>query len=1080
MIRPKETKSKVMNTRTSVCLTLLGLMLLAFSCAPVSVGGDSSTAPGAVTNLAIDEERTESTSFIVQWDAPEDTGTKSDGTALTSGEVGYRIYYLAGTTNEDIPSAESLRQNSAVETEEVTRGDTSKMIENLMPDTRYFVTVISYNSFATEELETASEEVQEESTRKAFALPGTPPGPATNLTIDTIESTSFAIQWTAPSYTGTRSDRTSLTLDEVSYRIYYLEGTEGQEEPSALLIKQNPAVEVKEVMEEDTSTTTSTTISTTIENLTPNTLYFVTVVSYNSFEQLEAAPSNVIKETTNRTGISTENFVGSLRYGTGTETTTTHEFVEGIGGTISPSSLPTLQTGASGVSISYSFASSSGTVFSPDLVGIANDSGVITIDQATNTGTATYIVKAEASGYNTQEVTLTITIIEDEGGIRVSTYYSGGTTYNLPVELGQAIADDGAFALVDTDAILTISNLMDGDFTIHFGSMEGSYTDGTSDLITVDDSTITIPKSDLAANSFSFTDGAVIGISGLDITGTQHVATYYSSNIYGHHDLQAMRRNLMKDYVLKNDIVFPSVDADASNFEAIGTIDVIGMIDVMDMTGESFTGSLNGANELDSDYSISGIQIVSSDNYQGLFRVMEASEADTTIANNLVLRDFKIKGNAVVGSLAGWIKKGTVDNVHVVERSADAGKIEAGGSVVIGGASSGYGGGLLGRAGAGILGVGVLVKIQNTSSAVAVSGTGTDSSRIGGLVGGIDSDVMLTESNATGSVTGSSTAVGGLVGFVNGGTVSGYATTGIVKGSGDNAGGLVGYNSGMVSGYATGSVTGDANNVGGLVGSNDGTVTEGSYATGDVTGMASYIGGFVGFNGSAGMVSGYATGDVTGMNSVGGFVGWNLGGRVSGYATGAVTGDANNVGGLVGLVNGGTVIGYATGGSVTGSGDVGGLVGFVNGGTVTGYARGDVIGTQKVGGLVGSNSGDSTVSGYTRSVVRRSSGSNLSFGKTIGSNGLVNGVEIVTTIYSSNSESQIYDGITEMTDFMGIRAGGADGMGVTIVETSTSNNTFAGLIFNDFQGQWTWVPDGKWPAINIGEVKPAADQPIDL
>lgn len=61
----------------------------------------------------------------------------------------------------------------------------------------------------------------------------------------------------------------------------------------------------------------------------------------------------------------------------------------------------------------------------------------------------------------------------------------------------------------------------------------------------------------------------------------------------------------------------------------------------------------------------------------------------------------------------------------------------------------------------------------------------------------------------------------------------------------NDVGGLVGDNDGTVSeSYATGTVTGDGNNVGGLVGLNQGTLEQ-SYATGTVTGDDD-IGGLVG------------------------------------------------------------------------------------------------------------------------------------------------------------------------------------------------------------------------------------------
>jgi hypothetical protein len=108
-----------------------------------------------------------------------------------------------------------------------------------------------------------------------------------------------------------------------------------------------------------------------------------------------------------------------------------------------------------------------------------------------------------------------------------------------------------------------------------------------------------------------------------------------------------------------------------------------------------------------------------------------------------------------------------------------------------------------------------------------------------------------------------------------------------------NFGGLIGLNTGgtVSESYATGSVSGDGS-VGGFVGSNagDGTITE-SYATGDVEGN-SLVGGFVGMNGEAGTIKrSYSMGDVKGTQA-GGFVSWNFESSTikHSYAAGEVTG----------------------------------------------------------------------------------------------------------------------------------------------------------------------------------------------
>jgi PGF-pre-PGF domain-containing protein len=114
----------------------------------------------------------------------------------------------------------------------------------------------------------------------------------------------------------------------------------------------------------------------------------------------------------------------------------------------------------------------------------------------------------------------------------------------------------------------------------------------------------------------------------------------------------------------------------------------------------------------------------------------------------------------------------------------------------------------------------------------------------------------------------------------------------------NQVGGLVGYNLGTVSNsYATGSVTGSTMAAGGRARVNLGGSVTDSYATVDVTGDQ-YVGGLVGANTDA-VTTSYAIGSVTGDQYVGGLVGYNEGTVDASYAIGTVTG-TTNVGGFVG------------------------------------------------------------------------------------------------------------------------------------------------------------------------------------
>ncbi len=231
---------------------------------------------------------------------------------------------------------------------------------------------------------------------------------------------------------------------------------------------------------------------------------------------------------------------------------------------------------------------------------------------------------------------------------------------------------------------------------------------------------------------------------------------------------------------------------------------------------------------------------------------------------------------------------------------------------------------------------------------------------VGGLVG-YARESTISNSYATGAVTGND-KVGGLVGYAyTSATISNSYATGDVSGSVDYIGGLVGYSreSTISNSYATGAVSGRYK-VGGLVGSAYTSATiSNSYATGDVSGYG-YTGGLVGYASISATISySYATGAVSGITSIGGLVGYaySFSSISNSYATGAVSGSDDYIGGLVGnLTNSSTISNsYATGDVSGGDEAIGGLVGFSRESTISNsYATGDVSGgDEAIGGLVG-------------------------------------------------------------------------------------------------------------------------------
>ncbi len=230
------------------------------------------------------------------------------------------------------------------------------------------------------------------------------------------------------------------------------------------------------------------------------------------------------------------------------------------------------------------------------------------------------------------------------------------------------------------------------------------------------------------------------------------------------------------------------------------------------------------------------------------------------------------------------------------------------------------------------------------------SGSVTGQNYVGSLAG--FSQGTISNSYATGTVSGTSN-MGGLVGALETGTItSSYATGGV---SGATAGGLVGLqNSGTISAsYASGAVSGTLY-TGGLVGNAKGTITS-SYATGTVSGSATYSGGLVGALFTPGSISSsYATGAVTGTGYTGGLAGLNSGTVSSSYATNTVN-SSQYSGGLVGL-NSGTLSADHASGTVSGA-IAGGLVASNTGKIGTSYATGVVTGTSYAGGLAGQGTG---------------------------------------------------------------------------------------------------------------------------
>ena len=286
-------------------------------------------------------------------------------------------------------------------------------------------------------------------------------------------------------------------------------------------------------------------------------------------------------------------------------------------------------------------------------------------------------------------------------------------------------------------------------------------------------------------------------------------------------------------------------------------------------SGSPFGGHYDGGG-----HQLTGLTIVADvgASYVGLF----PWSYNVATFRNLTIRGARVSSAGSdpanwVGVLVGYASQSTIDNVQIVDATVSTPTYQEVGLIVgyayalnltrssASGSVSGATnvGGLVGEVCEGTI-------TSSSSSAVVHAGSGV----AGGVVGTVASvcDCALSDtvqgtseirgifdSQATGSVDGVDD-VGGLVGSAEGIPIERSYATGAVTGSGTAAGGLVGRASGLsYVDKAAGSITN-------------------SYARGSVTGNT-FVGGLIGVSGGDELVQTYATGAVTGVAGTGGLVG---------------------------------------------------------------------------------------------------------------------------------------------------------------------------------------------------------------
>lgn len=445
--------------------------------------------------------------------------------------------------------------------------------------------------------------------------------------------------------------------------------------------------------------------------------------------------------------------------------------------------------------------------------GSGNGNGDITVDSAlTWTSASTLFLHAN------RNITLNADITATNGGLYL---YAGNlhTDFNQPNNLA------GTIGTITPNGAINVGTFTMGQGTwVQVGSSLPSFQAGTFQADTNQSFTAQMGADYYywsPFTSFGQSSGYFVRAKGGDgSSGNPY-------QLYDAHGLQGIAFSMTTaayNYKLVNNI-----DASAiSDFRSIGDDDSSGFQGVFD--GQNFT--------------ISNLKSTGSNNGSaGLFGYSMFGTV-----RNLKFTDINIGGsNAQYAGLMGRVTTGaSVQNVSVTGGAVQS-PIEAGGL------AAELNGGSISNS-----------NVQNV--AVTVTGTFGLNNRLnaaGGLVGAVSSGT-ITQSYATGTVSGARSA-GGLVGYAVGGTISQSYSTGAVTltvpsgnigpASSFGAGGFIGVAQQGVSitqSYATGAVTVTNGNsatvsVGGFIGANGGAVNE-AHATGYVNLISgnAKVGGFAG------------------------------------------------------------------------------------------------------------------------------------------------------------------------------------------------------------------------------------------
>ncbi len=224
-----------------------------------------------------------------------------------------------------------------------------------------------------------------------------------------------------------------------------------------------------------------------------------------------------------------------------------------------------------------------------------------------------------------------------------------------------------------------------------------------------------------------------------------------------------------------------------------------------DLTGSNFTGVFDGLGHTISHLFINR----TATNDVGLFRYLNAAKVQ-----NLGLTDVNMTGGTYVGAVAGLYQNSAQVSTSMINNIFTTGQVTAT-------SVTGYAGGMVGY-------MQNFGKITNSYSQATISAPST----VGGLVGAVDGQSIVSTSYATGNVSATAaTAInaGGLVGLIGGSTITDNYALGNVSGY-QKVGGLIGVvvvsatgNTTLARNYASGAVTGNASkafSIAGVIGGN--------------------------------------------------------------------------------------------------------------------------------------------------------------------------------------------------------------------------------------------------------------------